>query len=403
MQRIKELDSLRAFAILGVLVAHMRPRLIAPFDALAVLGWAGVDLFFVISGFLITGILLGLRQHPTPFREFYWRRTLRIFPPYYLVLLLILALAALHGEGILRRQFVFASLFLTSVTRMFPLHLMASRLMLGDSFEITPVTVNRHYFTLFQGGLWVFWSLSVEEIFYLLWAPIVLRGSKRLILLCSLAPLIACPAIRVLALTSSNFATIAGSFVSRFDALAVGSCLALLFLAVNRRKLPARVLEHGLAFAMPFAFIALIFLSWRCGLLRNIDLRSTLGFNLFGYSLLAIVCASLVAISVQFSGFKITRIFRARALVYVGSISYVVYLIHIPVYVAVGIGLARLEPIPSHAVVQGVLAFGLSIGLAALSWRYIETPILGLRDRTFWRVCRNQILTGKATSANTAA
>jgi peptidoglycan/LPS O-acetylase OafA/YrhL len=72
-----------------------------------------------------------------------------------------------------------------------------------------------------------------------------------------------------------------------------------------------------------------------------------------------------------------------KALVYVGSISYMLYLIHIPVYVVVGIGLGRVGSIPLLAVVHGVLAAGFAISLAALSWKYFEAPILRFKDFDF--------------------
>jgi peptidoglycan/LPS O-acetylase OafA/YrhL len=391
MHRIKELDGLRALAIFGVLLVHFRP-IHRPFFDFMALGWAGVDLFFVISGFLITGVLLKLRQHPTPFKEFYWRRTLRIFPPYYLVLLLILLLACVHGEEISRHEYLSTWLFLTSLTKHFPLHLMASRFLLLSGFDISPKFIDHHYYGMFKSGLWIFWSLSVEEIFYLLWAPIVLKGSMRFIVFCSLAPLIVCPVIRGLALTSSNFAAVQGAFATRFDTLAVGACLALLFLAVQHGQIRAQLVECGSLIAIPITALALALLTWRCGVLRNIELRSTLGFNIFGYGLLAFFCASVVAVSVRFSDLKPTRTLRLEPLVYVGSISYMLYLIHIPVYVAVGIGLARLGPIPGLAMVQGVLAIALAIALAALSWKYFEGPILKFKDHTFRGVSREQNL-----------
>lgn len=399
MRRIKELDCLRALAILAVMLVHFRPRHLPFFDFMKV-GWAGVDLFFVISGFLITGILWKLRQHPTPFREFYWRRTLRIFPPYYLVLLSIFLFANLRGEGILGSSYLAAVFFGSSLSGKLPLHLMAGRLLLREGYAISPVFLDHHYFVLLQSGLWVFWSLSVEELFYLLWAPIVLKGSLRFILACSLAPLIVCPVLRGLALTSSNFALVAQSFITRFDTLAVGACLALLFIAVESGKLPERFLDRSSIAAVPVCATALVLLSVRCGLLRNVEIRSTLTFNLLGYSLLAVFCAAVVSVSVRFSAQKMTKLLRIPALIFVGSISYMLYLIHIPVYVAVGIGMARIGPFWGDAVVHAVLAMSFAIGLAALSWKYFESPILKFKDRKFEHNSREGIFSLKKVSLN---
>src|SRR5215469_9274502 len=98
--RILELDGLRALAITAVMLFHFSPH-----HNHFKLGWAGVDLFFVISGFLITGILLDLRTDPSPYRTFYWRRVLRIFPPYYAVLAAVAVIAFfIHHEPYDARQ-----------------------------------------------------------------------------------------------------------------------------------------------------------------------------------------------------------------------------------------------------------------------------------------------------------
>src|SRR5205823_4429412 len=88
------LDGLRAIAVVSVIVFHTRTHGLAPaIDAVVMTGWVGVDLFFVLSGFLITGILLDAKGGARYFRNFYIRRTLRIFPLYYTVLLCALVVA----------------------------------------------------------------------------------------------------------------------------------------------------------------------------------------------------------------------------------------------------------------------------------------------------------------------
>jgi peptidoglycan/LPS O-acetylase OafA/YrhL len=375
MHRIKELDGLRAFAILAVFLVHFRPVDHPIFNFMA-FGWVGVDLFFVISGFLITGILLKLRQQPTPFRQFYWRRALRIFPPYYLALSLILLLARVHGEAISTHEQIVAWFFLSSLKGL-SVKLMASRLFLQSSFMVAPLPLDFHRYELFERGLRVFWSLSVEELFYLFWAPVVLIGSRRFIAFCSIAPLFLCPVIRALNHTSTFMET--ANFFARFDSLSMGACLALLFVAVKRGAVSMRVLEWGALIAMPVSTLALALLAWRCGVVRNIQVKSTLAFAVFGYSLIAVLCASIVAVCVRWSDSKATRFFRFEPLAYLGSVSYMMYLIHLPVYVAVGIGLARLGPVPHRQIVQGALGVSLTIGLAAISWKHFESPILRLK------------------------
>jgi peptidoglycan/LPS O-acetylase OafA/YrhL len=174
MSRIRELDGLRAIAILGVFLAHFTPAGWGIFDLLY-LGWSGVDLFFAISGFLITSILIGLRGQDASFKIFYWRRTLRILPPYYLVLILILVLALLRREQMPYSIVVRYWLFLSSVTPGL-IKLAVSRLF----FHTHPVfsayhRATKYYIPGFKDCIGIYWSLSVEELFYLIWAPVTSR------------------------------------------------------------------------------------------------------------------------------------------------------------------------------------------------------------------------------------
>ena len=376
MNRIEELDGLRAFAIFAVFLIHFRPVNQPVFGFMA-LGWAGVDLFFVISGFLITGILWNLRKHSTPFREFYWRRGLRIFPPYYLALLLILLLAHLHREVIPHKEQIGAWFFLSSLLKGFSVRLMAKRLFLHAGFAMTPQFLDVHHFELFMRGPGIFWSLSAEELFYLIWAPIVLKGTKNFIVFCSVAPLIVCPILRGLTHTADAMETF--GFVTRFDSLSAGACLALLFLAARQGKVSIRTLERCSLIAAPVSALALFLLSCRCGLFRNVELRSTLAFSIFGYTLIAIICAAFVGLCVRWSGSHRTRWLRIRPLIYLGAISYMMYLIHVSVYVAIGIGLNHFGDFPQELIWQGILGIGFTIGLAALSWRYYGRQSFVLR------------------------
>src|SRR5947207_1733683 len=109
-QRIPELDGLRGLAILLVLVFHYTAQegVLAPgtladrMQKLTIMGWTGVDLFFVLSGFLIGGILMDVRNSPSYFKTFYCRRFFRIVPIYYLWLVLYVALMVIAGNAITR-------------------------------------------------------------------------------------------------------------------------------------------------------------------------------------------------------------------------------------------------------------------------------------------------------------
>jgi peptidoglycan/LPS O-acetylase OafA/YrhL len=389
MGRIKELDGLRAIAVLGVLAAHFVPQGTRAANALG-LGWAGVDLFFAISGFLITGILIGLRQREAPFRTFYWRRTLRIFPPYYIALALLLALALVHTERINYRDVARHAMFLSSVTPGL-VKLAVSRLF----FQISavPLTGLKHteYLLLqFKDCFGIYWSLSVEELFYLVWAPIVLKGSRRMVCFCSVAPLLVCPILRGLAHTTPHIDESIG-FVFRFDSLAAGGCVALLFWGMDNGHLKKKVLDRALTSIIIFSSLSLFFVMKACGIWRGIDVRTTSTFSVAGFSLLAMMCASLVGAFVRWSGKLgfLSYVLRSKSAVYVGTVSYTIYLIHLPTYLMVQLlilkwfGPNAIASSRGLALLSGVLAAAFTILLAGLSWKYIEAPIMRLKEAFF--------------------
>lgn len=380
MQRIRELDGLRALAIFAVFCVHFRPEPKYSFDIMQ-LGWAGVDLFFAISGFLITGILLKLRDEEHPFRTFYWRRVLRIFPPYYVSFALILVLIVASGWALPPSgEIASAATFLASLVDHPPSwHLVAARLFGHQGFWVKPVGITTPHFHSFAGGIGVFWSLSVEELFYLLWAPVILRGSRRTILTASLAPLLLCPVARAFVHTAAYPEVF--MFFCRFDSLAAGGCVALLFAAKDR--LPNRALERGLVLAMTFSGLFFLLLVWKCGLLAGTELRSTTAFAAFGYSLLAIFFAVITGACSHWSGKTCLIGLRWKPVAYVGKISYAMYLVHIPAYVAVGLLLTGHPSSYGLQVFHGLLAVMVTITLAAISWRYLESPILRLRNQPF--------------------
>jgi peptidoglycan/LPS O-acetylase OafA/YrhL len=391
MQRVKELDGLRAVAVLAVFLCHfVGPNLVS---GLLGLGWTGVDLFFVISGFLITSILLGLRTQESPYKTFYWRRILRIAPPFYAVLTVTLLLALAHGEHVSAKDLVRYGLFLSSaepnVVKMVLARLLTGNHMVAPVSGVTSGTV-RYVVPAF--GIWIsmYWTLSVEELFYLLWAPVMLKGTRQTILLFCVAPLLVCPILRGLA-HSPSLGEYFG-FVFRFDSLAAGGCLALLFIAVKEGRLNARVLNRGLLVAGGVSLLGLLPVLWYSGVSRGTDVRSALTFGIFGYSLLAIFFASVVGVCVQQSGRPsvLLRVLRSNLAVRLGTTSYVMYLIHMTIYALVAVTLLRflgasmgLGTDPWPLLLRGSLATAITIAVASLSWKYFESPILRLKDKKF--------------------
>ena len=190
-QRIPELDGLRGLAILLVLVFHyitqegVQPAGSVPalLQRIVIMGWTGVDLFFVLSGFLIGGILMDVRNSPSYFKTFYCRRFFRIVPIYYLWILTYIAVVGLAG-GLLTR------LSNSGVRPPLDLGIASHFLFLQN---IVPVTL----FGI--AGAWFghLWSLAVEEQFYLV-APVVVRFTAERALKWILAAAIVCvPLLRI--------------------------------------------------------------------------------------------------------------------------------------------------------------------------------------------------------------
>ncbi|MGP0020869.1 MAG: acyltransferase family protein [Candidatus Sulfotelmatobacter sp.] len=389
MGRIKELDGLRALAVLSVLTAHFVPPSCRLSNVLR-LGWCGVDLFFAISGFLITGILIGLRHKEGAFQTFYWRRTLRIFPPYYLALGLILGLALAHAERLNYREIVGHALFLSSAK---PGLMKLAVRRLSFAMPAAPVGALQHaeYSLLqFKDCLGIYWSLSVEELFYLVWAPIVLKGSRRIILLCSIAPLLGCPLLRGLAHTTPHIEESIG-FIFRFDSLAAGGCVALLCWGLEHGRMTRKALDRGLISAAILFPISLIALAAICGVSRGVDVRTTWAFSVFGFSLLAASCASFVGALARWGAGlgRVSHVLRSKGAVHLGKVSYTIYLIHLPAYVVVQLMIIRwfgpdaIALSLKLAILAGGLATVAAILFASFSWHYIEAPILRWKDKWF--------------------
>jgi peptidoglycan/LPS O-acetylase OafA/YrhL len=382
MKRIKELDGLRVIAIFAVLLLHFRPAHDQTLDITS-LGWAGVDLFFAISGFLITSILIDLRtKGECSLRTFYWRRMLRIFPPYYATVSIIILLAFVHGEPIYRRDIARVLTFVISLGHGYSLPLVLDRLFFHGGFSASPQPIITYHADVFWVGMGVFWSLSVEEWFYTLWAPVILKASRRAVLSFSVIPLFVCPALRAL-LHTSKFSE-GFSFTCRFDSLAAGGCMAILFAAVKSGRLSRRILQRGLLLTIPISATALFSLSWHCGLFQGIELRSVTTFSIFGFTLLAIFFAAVTGACAHWSGSFWTSALRCKPITYIGTISYSMYLLHYPIYVAVGIAMAHKEWTTPMLWLQAAIAALCTIGVAALSWKYFESPILQFRDRPFF-------------------
>ena len=350
--RVLELDGLRALAVSGVIAFHYslgRPWA----NRLAGLGWVGVDLFFVLSGYLITTILLHSRTRPRYFRTFYARRTLRIFPIYFLLLALYVSAARIAGGPQPAAYWAMHAGFLSSTVEFF-----RSWRVAAPGFVLAGVTV--------------LWSLSIEEQFYLLWAPVVRWMRPAGLWLALAAAMGGAPALRWAVHT--RYFPEYRFFPARFDSLAWGAALALALHTWPRQRI-----ERGLRAAGLTAVAALAVLAAFTGLHR-----ANLAFAGLGYSALAMGFAAVVGWTVTRAGGTswAARLLRLRPTCWLGRVSYAVYLVHYPMLLLVG----RTLGIGPHAgavamLGQEALALGAALLLAGASWRYLESPILHFKDR----------------------
>ena len=294
--RITELDGLRAIAVGLVFLNHFAP--VRTFPQLAFLksiGWIGVDIFFVISGFLITGILLDSRGRHY-YRNFYVRRTLRIFPPYYALLTALIASMLLYRGGLHYQQMVEgwgspAWLFLY----------------LGNvKTAVTGVEPPAVFVPL--------WSLHVEEQFYLLFPFIVHNASWKTLRRLLIAMIVGAPLLRIGLWWLAPEKELLQFMLlpCRMDGLALGGLIAL---RLRMGEWSISKAGLGAAIAVLFALSVAVFVAG--GSVFNSPLQRTLG-----YSLLAMTFAGTVLWIVLFRGSRATNWLNTGPMQFIGLISY---------------------------------------------------------------------------------
>ena len=374
------LDGLRAAAVLLVFWEHY---FTAYFPSLN-WGWTGVDIFFVLSGFLITGILFDTRDAPHRLRNFYMRRTLRIFPLYYGVLLAALlttpifhwfwnwawALWPLYLGNYVR----FLAIFVHSPLLEMRNHISALEHLRGQPFDHTHVLLLGH-----------FWSLSVEEQFYLLWPAVVfsLRRRTRLLKLC----LLSIPVVLALRLLCVRFVPATYLHAEllyrltplRVDALLIGGAAALAIRGPERATV-LRLARPALALA--FAGFVVLELIYRhhAGIFYQPSAGSRM-LTTIGYTFVDLSAAALILNLLTLSS-PLARIFNLAPLRALGRISYGFYVFHDIFHPAITefVTFHVTSPAHPHNLTNiGVVAFCLTLVLAILSYHLYEKPLLRLK------------------------
>jgi peptidoglycan/LPS O-acetylase OafA/YrhL len=348
-----------------------------PFFAALNWGWSGVDLFFVLSGFLITGILYDTRHRHHRFRVFYIRRTLRIFPLYYLVLLIaVLLYPLLHWK--LHPGLGLWPLYVGNYSRFLWPH---DYRIGGAPYEI----LSSASVSWFHLNLDHLWSLCVEEQFYLVWPLLVFLIRDRITLrnLC-LAAVILTPLLRLAALHFASPQAIRLELLChatplRADSLLLGGLLALCL----RGPEAARVLslaKPALALLFVIAVLLEAFSFLRAG--HAIDPRSALLYSPFLFTFLAAVAGAIILLAIT-PGSQIYRICMHPHLRALGQRSYGFYVYHLLLYsvwhalaIVLMLGHKRFA-----ALGTAVVALFGTLLVSWISFRWFEAPILRLKSR----------------------
>jgi peptidoglycan/LPS O-acetylase OafA/YrhL len=351
MKYYKRIDGLRFIAISFVLFQHFARFLVNSFN----LGYYGVDLFFVISGFLITSILLKPNEKPfkSNYINFIGRRTIRIFPIYYLT---IFTLWLLNLDVIRNNLFWFLTYTYNYAYVL---------------YNVTPSSPANP-----------FWSLSVEEQFYLFWPFIVLFLRKKQILL--LIIVITIVIIGYSQIIFNIFPSISRfnemGLLTRMSSLGLGALGAV---ASRRNLLPDKLFQSKTSEVL-FSLLLII----------SLIFQGKFTPLLIGICFLFVV---LKAAYYDFTIIPVNRFLENKSIIKIGRISYGIYIFHMPIayyfskfifdpiWANINFAyLGKLEKIRWHSwIIKLPLYSFLSIFIASLSFKYIEIPILKLKDKFF--------------------
>ena len=354
------LDGVRAIAILMVVVYHSLNGLpgMTPVQALFLdltgAGWVGVDLFFVLSGFLITGILMDVRSPDHVLRNFYARRVLRIVPVYVAFLLFSLWLAAPLGTS--------------SAEEVSQLH----RTQAWFWTYTENVMVALHSWSETSFPMAHLWSLAVEEQFYLVWPVAVLLLSPAALKRATVVCIVAAELCRLALILRGADGTV--NFVmlpTRMDSLAAGAFLAC---AYRNPALWSRVLHarKWLATVAALSLLSLLFLFHTIDKLAPLD--QLVAFPSF-------IALGAVAVASAANG---SEWLSSRTLRFIGKISYGMYVWHLVVmrFILTQVSVPDTTSPRAWWIFYGVMALGTVCGtivVVLISWHVIEQPFLRLK------------------------
>jgi peptidoglycan/LPS O-acetylase OafA/YrhL len=338
MKKIPQLDAVRGVAVLLVLLHNTN---IYPSWHLGLIsdnGWMGVDLFFVLSGLLITGILLDSKQSDGYFRNFYARRCLRIWPLYYSALLFMFVVVPFLRPS--EAHVIFEPR--SSPWWAYPFYL--------QNFLI-PIPTSS------TGLLGVTWSLAVEEQFYLVWPLVVRFCSEAQLRRIAIAVICLSPVLRFY--LAQHQVVIYSNTFCRLDGLMAGALLAIVIRSAS--FVPSKFVARAWVMLLVCAPLAVV-----------IDTLHNARWIVF--SLVAAAAVSFVFVALFSPQRWLRSVLTTRFLVYTGTISYGIYLLEkIPLDAVKAFHLDR------HPFLALPLTTAATYVLASLSWLILEKPFLRLK------------------------
>jgi peptidoglycan/LPS O-acetylase OafA/YrhL len=360
-ERIPELDGLRGFAIFLVIldhyiaiVPHGQSHSLSSMAGNALgLGASGVDLFFILSGFLIGGILLDSKTSKHYYKTFYIRRFYRIIPLYYAWIILFAIISVWDARFTLLNRYWIYFVFLQ----------------------------NYFYLHSFMQSTWLnaTWSLAVEEQFYLLTPPFIRNCQPQRLIKALLSIVFVSFILRLFLLMKlggsvHNYWGLRAAYFatpSRADDLALGVSTAI---AWRTPRAMQWIVDHVSFFKkMMIVCVASLLVTLKWMLMPDSFFQLTIGLSLFGA-----IFVSLLIVCLRDREGMLAQIFRLRILRELGRVSYCVYIIHVAVNWAVHKyvrgDLPRFDS--PRSIAATLLALGVTLLIAELSWRLFEHPLI---------------------------
>ena len=338
---VPALDGLRGLAILLVLCHHLGKHLYPPLDGIFYLGWVGVDLFFVLSGYLITNILLNTKNNPRYYKNFIGRRTLRIFPLYYFALTIFFIFIA-KGE---RFQYLLDNqAYFWSYTQ--------NLLFAFDGWPRNKVLNH-------------LWSLAIEEQFYVLWPFVILFFSNKNILRIAIFGMLLSLLLRNINPTIPYAYTFT---FARWDTLMLGGIIA-----VGIRDFRYRLEKYTLPVLLLSALGVMIILAITQSGTNDHPLMARVGYSLIGLMFGALLITTFDTASI---GNISRKIFEIKSLRLLGKYSYGIYVYHFILYNLIYKSLH--EYLENHWYASGTFLV-ITLLVSYLSYHLFEVKFLQLK------------------------